>query len=107
MSVLLPELPDDKDACVGRLIEELTGGQGVLEVHVVAASGEEPAKVCIQYDPGALSVSRIWEIFEAAGARVTKRFGHLLLDTQGVRYARRARTISERMQRLPGVVEAV
>lgn len=107
MSVLLPELPDEKDACVGRLIEELTGRQGVFEVHVVAASGEEPARVCIHYDPEALSVSRIREISEAAGACVTGRFGHLLLDTQGVRYARRARTISERMQRLPGVVEAV
>lgn len=60
------------------LIEALTGRQRAYEVHVVAASGEEPARVCIHSDPAALGVSRVREITEAAGARVTERFGHLL-----------------------------
>lgn len=107
LPVLLPELPDEKDACVGRLVEELAGRQGVLDVHVIPMSGDDPARLCLHYDPDALSVSRIREIAEAAGARLTKRFGHLLLKTDGVRYATRARTVSMNLQRLPGVIEAV
>jgi hypothetical protein len=37
--VLLPSLPDEADACVGRLVGELEGRDGIDRVHVLPAFG--------------------------------------------------------------------
>ncbi len=107
LPVLLPDAPGEADACVGRVMGDLTGRDGIDQVHVMPASGDEPAKLCIHYDPKILSLGRIREIAEGAGARVTKRFGHALWEVSGLQDERRARTVSKYLQRAPGVLEAV
>ena len=57
--------------------------------------------------PEFLSLGRIREIAEGAGARVIERFGHALWEANGLQDERRARTVSEYLQRVPGVLEAV
>lgn len=106
LPVLLPELPNEADACVGRLVNDLAEREGMERVHVAPASGEEPAKLCIHYDPEVLSLARVREIAQGAGARLTERFAHVLWDTEGLQHQRRARTVTERLKRMPGVVEA-
>ncbi|WP_207791894.1 heavy metal translocating P-type ATPase [Siccirubricoccus phaeus] len=106
LPVLLPDAPDEADACVGRLVGELSGREGMERVHVVPACGGEPAKLCIHYDPHVLSLARVRGIAEATGARLTERFAHVLWDAGGLRHQRRARIVSERLRRIPGVVEA-
>jgi Cd2+/Zn2+-exporting ATPase len=66
--LLLPDAPDAADTCTARLLAELTGREGLPWVHVLGADGDQPAKLCIHYDPDALSLGRIKEIAEAAGA---------------------------------------
>lgn len=105
--VLLPNLPDESDACVGRVVGELQGRDGIDQVHVLPVSGDQPAKLCIHYRPEVLSLGRIKEITGGAGARVTARFGHVLWETKGFRNERRARTVTEHLQRLTGVMEVV
>ncbi|MEO8685718.1 MAG: heavy metal translocating P-type ATPase, partial [Devosia sp.] len=105
--VLLPDMPDEADACVGRLIGELTGRNGIDQVHVLPAAADQPAKLCIHYRPEVLSLGRIKEIATGAGARVTERFGHILWETGGLSNERRARTVTEHLQRMKGVMEAV
>lgn len=105
--VVLPNVPNEADACVDRLVGELSGRDGIEQVHVLVASGGEPAKLCIHYRPEVLSLGRIKEITEAAGARVTERFGHILWETEGLSNERRARTVTEYLQRATGVMEAV
>jgi Cd2+/Zn2+-exporting ATPase len=105
--VLLPSLPDEADACVGRLVGELEGRDGIDRVHVLPASGDQPAKLCIDYRPEVLSLGRIKEIAEGAGAQLTKRFGHILLEAGGLSNERRARTVTEHLQRVTGVMEAM
>jgi Cd2+/Zn2+-exporting ATPase len=107
LPVLLPEAPNEADACVGRVVGDLTGRSGIDQVHILPASGDQPAKLCIHYDPSVLSLGRIREIAEGAGARVTARFGHLLWQADGLQDERRARTVSDYLQRVPGVMEAV
>ena len=107
LPLLLPDAPGEADACVGRLVDDLTGRDGILQVHVLSASGDQPAKLCIHYAPNVLSLVRIRKIAEAAGARVTERFGHVLWEADGLQYERRARTVTEYLQRMPGVMEAV
>ncbi|QIN81174.1 heavy metal translocating P-type ATPase (plasmid) [Rubrobacter marinus] len=104
--VLLPYVPDERDECVGRLVEELEDREGVEEAHIVEGPDGEPAKLCIHYDPDALSLPRIRRISERAGARLTERFGHALWSVEGIDHPRRARTVAERLKRTRGVVEA-
>jgi len=107
LPVILPGVPDEADACVGRLVGDLEGRSGIDQVHVLPASGGEPAKLCVHYRPDVLSLGRIREIAEAAGARITERFGHILWETVGLSHERRARTVSEFLRRSTGVLEAV
>lgn len=106
LPLLLPDLPDAVDACVGRLIDRLRRRTGVDEVHVQPATVEAPAKLCIHYDPQILSLASIRNEVHAAGAEIAQQFGHVLWQGDGTLHARRARTIGDRLARIPGVLEA-
>jgi Zn2+/Cd2+-exporting ATPase len=105
--VLLPDAPDAADACTARLLAELTGREGITWAHVLAADGDQPAKLCLHYDPDTLSLGRIKEIAEGVGAQVTERFGHALWQLESITSASRARTVTDHVLRQPGVQEAV
>jgi Zn2+/Cd2+-exporting ATPase len=104
--LLLPDAPDAADTCTARLLAELTGREGVTWVHVLGSDGDQPAKLCIHYDPDALSLGRIKEIAEAAGAQVTTRFSHVHWQLAGITSARRARTVTDHLLAQTGVQEA-
>ncbi len=106
LPVLLPEIPDARDACVARLTDALAATEGVERAHVVPAENDTPAQVCIHYDPDVVALPRIRRIAERAGARITGRYGHVLWETDGLAHQRRARTVGERLKQQPGVVEA-
>lgn len=106
LGILLPDAPGEADACVWRLINDLNGHDGIGEAHVVPASGEHPAQLCIHYDPGVASLARVREIAQSAGAELTQRFGHILWNVEGLQDERRARTVTDMLSRLPGVMEA-
>jgi Cd2+/Zn2+-exporting ATPase len=106
LPLVLPGIPDEADRCVARLLADLKARNGVREAHVVGASGDEPAKLCLHYDPDIISLPRIKEAAHSSGASLTSRFGHLLWQVDGIAHQRRARTVAEHLCRLPGVVEA-
>jgi Cd2+/Zn2+-exporting ATPase len=104
--LVLPEVADAADACVGRLTAALTARPGVEEAHVVPADGSTPPVLCIHYDPETVSLVRVREIALSAGAAITERFGHLVWTVEGIGHQRRARTVADRLQAIPGVLEA-
>lgn len=104
--LVLPDLPDEADACVRRLTVHLAARPGVEKVHVVGREAGKPAMLCIHYDPDTLSLTRIRELAQAAGAAIAERYGHGLWIVEGIGHQRRARTVSERLRALPGVLEA-
>ncbi len=106
LPVLLPGIPDARDACVARLTDALNATEGVERAHIRPAEGATPAQVCIHYDPDRLSLPRIRRIAEAAGGRITERYGHVVWDADGLGHQRRARTVAERLEKTEGVVEA-
>ena len=106
LPVLLPEIPDEADRCVGRLLAELRERDGVKEAHVVSATGDEAGKLCVHYDPDKVSLARIRKAARAAGATLTARFGHIVWQVEGIEQQRRARTVAELLSRLEGVFEA-
>ena len=86
LPLILPEIGDLQDACIGRLIQLLQGGDGVARVHVAQAGttdrepGAEPqavgeAQLCLHYDPERLTLAQITALAEAAGAEITDQFG--------------------------------
>lgn len=105
--VILPEIPDAADACVGRLMGELTGRPGIEQVHVLKGEGADaPAQLCVHYDPDTLSLARINDIVVGAGAKLTETFGHLAWNVDGIGHQRKARSVSEQLLRIKGVLEA-
>ena len=106
LQILLPHVPDQADACVGRLIRDLEGRDGIEQVHVRDGEDGSPAQLCIHYDAEAFPLTRIREIVQAAGVEISGRYGHASWDVDGIGHQRRARTISDRLRALPGVLEA-
>ncbi|MBN9477722.1 MAG: heavy metal translocating P-type ATPase [Burkholderiales bacterium] len=104
--ILLPNVPDATDTCVERLVADLQARPGVEGVHVRPAEGDSPAQLCIHYSTEFLTLSRIRDITQAAGARITSRFGHGQWQTVGIGHQRRAETLSEQLRLMPGVLEA-
>ena len=106
LPVLLPDVPDARDACVRRLTDSLESEAGVERVHVLPAQDDAPARLCIHYDPDQLALPRIRQRARRAGAAITDHYGHVLWEAEGLRHQRRARTVAERLRRTSGVVEA-
>jgi Cd2+/Zn2+-exporting ATPase len=104
--VLLPDVPDALDACVGRLVALLGAKPGVDRVHVRPATADEPAKLCLHFDPEQVSLTRVREVVRAAGAEVSGLYGHAVFQVKGITHQRRARSLSEALCTLPGVLQA-
>jgi len=103
LSVVLPGVPDERDACVARLAE-LLQAEGMERVHV--AQEEDTARLCLHYDPERFSVSRVRELAQAAGAKLGYRFQHENLRIEGMDCATCATVIEHALQRMDGVLEA-
>lgn len=106
LPVLLPDALDGRDQCVARLTATMSGAPGLEDVHVVDAVDGAPARLCLHYDPATTNLARIRGTAEAAGARLTEQFQHVLWTVSGINHVRRARTVAEVLRRVDGVAEA-
>jgi Cd2+/Zn2+-exporting ATPase len=105
IALLLPTLPDTRDACVQRLGDLLKANEGIESAHVENIDGNEPGHICIHYNPDRLTIGDVRELAHRAGMELEKRFGHLLLQTEPM-HARQALTVESRARQIPGVLEA-
>ncbi len=106
LPILLPDAPSARDACAARLTDALAATAGVERAHVVEGESGGPAQLCLHYDPAVVALPRLRRAAEAAGTRITERYGHVLWGADGIGHQRRARTVAERLRQRPGVVEA-
>ncbi len=104
--MLLPDIPDARDGCAELLVWSLTGKEGVEHVHVITETTEEPAYLCIHYDPEVLTLQGIRQFAKREGAELTDQFGHVVWSVEGLNHVRRARTIGERLRKVSGVIYA-
>ncbi len=105
LPLVLPGIDDVRDRCVARLIALLAGRPGIAEAHIVGPDGPTP-ELCIHYDPATLSLGRVRELAQAAGAELSTGFGHLLITTSAAMQPRAASRIAESLRKEPGVFEA-
>ena len=104
LPVLLPAVPDARDACVTRLLTTLNAEPGITEAHLREG---DPPQVCLHYEPGQVTIAKVEALARRAGAEITARYGHLVLDVAGVRHQRHARQLGERLSKRPGILKAV
>ncbi|TXF89278.1 heavy metal translocating P-type ATPase [Neolewinella aurantiaca] len=104
LPVLLPQIPDERDQCVTRLLAALNAEAGIEKAHIKEGT---PAEVCIHYNPEQLALSKVKAIARRAGADITSRYRHLLIDVTGIRHQRHARQLGEQIGKTPGILEAV
>ena len=105
IALLLPAVPDARDACVQRLGDLLRANDGIEAAHLTDTNGQRPGEICIHYDPDRLSIGEVRDLARRAGAELEKRFGHLLLKTEPM-HARRAQMVESRARQIAGVLEA-
>lgn len=103
LALVLPGIPDQRDACIERLTEILQA-QGMEKVHVVQQDGQ-PC-LCLHYDPTRFSLQQIRSMAQAAGARLSERYQHELMRIDGMDCSTCATVIEHALQRLDGVLEA-
>ena len=104
--LLLPQVPDEKDQCVTRLTERLSGRQGIEKVHVADGKDHGAPQLCFHYDPEKISIDRIQSLARQTGASLTEKFGHQLVEVEGIRHTRHARLIERNLRQQKGVLEA-
>lgn len=105
LALLLPAVPNARDACVHRLSDLLEGKGGIETAHLVDHTDQGHEKICIHYDPKQLSIGDVRDLARRAGAELEKRYGHLLLNSETMR-AKQALAVQARARHLPGVLEA-
>jgi Cd2+/Zn2+-exporting ATPase len=102
LSLVLPEIPDARDACVARLTEILEAQQ-IESAHLVRENG---ARLCLHYDPAKLSIDRVRELVRVAGAQINDRYRHETLRVDGMDCETCATVIEHSLSRADGILEA-
>ncbi|HNP52541.1 MAG TPA: cation transporter, partial [Nitrosomonas nitrosa] len=103
LALLLPDIPNERDACVGRMIE-LLQAEGLEKIHLVHQNGS--AYLCLHHDPRHIRIARVRELAQAAGAKISDRFHHENLRIDGMGCPICATVIEHALQRTEGILEA-
>ena len=110
LNLILPHAHDSHDRCVTDLVASLHRLDGVESVHLVEDGQDVTAgrtQVCIHIAPGSVSTRTLRARAEAAGADISRRYGHLVTKMAGVGNTSRAAALTRRVQTIPGVVDGV
>ena len=103
--VLLPDVPDLRDACIARLEGAIGEHRGVVQVHTVGERPDE-GELCLHYDPEITTLAQVERLARSAGAEIAERFRHEVLTIRAIDGEDAARRIEADLESLDGVVEA-
>ena len=101
LRILLPEIPDERDACVNRIIAVMQHHKGVLESHVLGEGAE--AQLCFHHDPDLISVDQVGALAKEAGAVVSQQYDHLLVEIKAFREFAEAEGVENELRKLDGM----
>lgn len=104
LSILLPEVSGEKDACVHRIITALGKRRGIEKVHITQGKENTSSQLCFHYQPSQITIAEIEKMAKKAGAEITKRYGHLLVETTGVWKPRHARLLEAKIGGIAGII---
>lgn len=104
LDIVLPDIPNERDACVVRIINEMKGRQGIKDVHIVPETGSSKARLCFHYNPDMITVERIQKLAGETGAEITNRYNHLFFEVKGIRHQRHTRLIEAELKSKKGIL---
>ncbi len=104
LPVLLPGLPDQRDACVERLENWVKNHKGVLRAHV--KYNTDPAVLCMHYDPNLVTLQDLRWIAQRAGVAIASRYRHEVIEVLGMDCADCAIVVQHGLSRMNGVLNA-
>lgn len=105
LGILLPELPDARDACVARLTALLGEGREIASAHLVDAQGEGGGpSLCLHYDPDATTLAQVERLARAAGLQISERYGHAIVPLRIVGGEDSARGVESGLAAMDGVL---
>lgn len=93
LPLLLPDLPDARDACVSRLQAQLAPRKGIITTHV--RTHDSGPEFCLHYDPSLISGEEVRQLAKSAGAEVHGRFGHHIVALRAIAGEDSGRRIEE------------
>ncbi len=102
LDIILPDIPDERDACVDRIIAVMQKHKGIEEVHIVGKGKE--AQLCFHYNPDIISIDQIQEKAREEGATITQQIGHLLCEVRAFRELNEAEGIEHDLRKLKGML---
>ena len=102
--LLLPEIEDSRDACVTSLENALQVRKGIQRVHV--RQDEDPAQLCLHYDPNLISLAAVRRLAKQTGSDFTARYRHERFPVSGMNAADAADVLARILQNLPGMLHA-
>lgn len=122
LPLLLPDVSDERDACVERLQELLEGRDGVTRVHVLVPGSPEretdgvpnvsdtarvtEPQLCLHYDPERLSLAQVAALVHQAGAELRDVYGHVTLPFSASGSEDEGRRIEDNLRGLHGITAA-
>lgn len=106
LDLLLPDIPDEKDACVNRIIEELSQRKGIEKIHIVPGNNHTKAQLCFHYNPQKINVNTVEQLAAGAGAKISHRYRHLMIEVQGIRHQRQTKLIESVLKKEKGILSA-
>lgn len=104
LNTILPEIPDESDECVNRVIDSLKNKRGIDEIHLVPHDEETAARICFHYNAAQISIDEVTQHAANVGAKISEKYGHLLIEVSGIRFPRHARIIEEDLKKSSGIV---
>lgn len=105
LPLLLPDVPDARDACVARLQALIADRPEIERAHLVAEDGQQ-AQLCLHYDPSQVTLGQVERLARAAGAQVTERYGHAVLPLRARGAEDQAKRIEAALTAQAGVLAA-
>lgn len=114
LPVLLPDLPDLRDACIARLVTFLKARPGVVDAHVLDVGDMESGSaamvtspvLCLHYDADRITLSDVEAVARATGASISAQFAHVLLPIRLVATEDEGTTLEDVLRAVPGVTAA-
>ena len=103
LALLLPDVPDEQDACVQRLVTLLKKKDGIQATHTLTPNGAKP-RLCIHYDPNRITLAQAERFAHAAGAETTGQFGHAVLPIRVIDAEDASQRIESELGKLEGVL---
>lgn len=106
LDVLLPEIPDERDACVQRIINVMRRHKGIEKAHIIPADDKNAARLCFHYQPDEISLDQIQGLAREAGAAITGKYGHLIVEVDSIREMMEASVVEAQLKKVRGVIAA-